>query len=251
MLLIIVQYCGKYNEHCSIKEDKMPLTCHPITLGYPNFKKSLRTAFLLSALFAGEIACSETTGAGPEASFETRAEAKAALERGSLAFQSGDVSEARRIWRAQAERGDPNAQYLLGGSYECSCASSVDYVEAARWYRRAADQGLPAAQTSLGEMYRVGKGVRQDNSVAARWYRLAAKNGYARAQYVLAYMYANGLGLTRDTQQELMWLHVASINKFQDATVQLEQRKRDTPSEFFTDGREQAQNCIRSGYGDC
>ncbi|MEO9576345.1 MAG: tetratricopeptide repeat protein [Tateyamaria sp.] len=232
-------------------ESSMTFTRRHLTFVRKNFKRSVRPLFLLPVLFVGVMACTEAVGAGRGNGIEPKAGAEAAIQRGSLAFQAGDVSEARRIWREEAERGNPTAQYFLGGSYECSCSSSVDYAEAARWYRRAADQGLPVAQTSLGEMYRDGKGVRQDHSAAVQWYRLAATQGYPRAQYSMAYMYYNGFGLEHDTLQELMWLHIASINDFRDATAQLKHRKRDTPAEVFTHSRERAQICIASGYKEC
>ncbi len=46
--------------------------------------------------------------------------------------------------RRDAERGDPDAQYLLGNLYATGRGVSKDYSQTVRWYRKAADQGHKA-----------------------------------------------------------------------------------------------------------
>jgi uncharacterized protein len=131
--------------------------------------------------------------------------------------------------RADAERGDPMAQWLIGGLYE----RGEDYAEAIRWYRKAADQGFADAECSLGSMYSKGRGVRQDYAEAARWFRKAADQRYELAQYELGVYYANGLGVPQNFVQAHMWLNLAAsraTGKFQKKSAE----SRDKVASFMT-----------------
>lgn len=94
-----------------------------------------------------------------------------------------------------AEAGDPNAQYLLGYSYDTGLGTAVDKKIAAEWYAKAADQGDTRAQFRLAVMLHLGEGVSEDLSRAALLYRQAAKAGVLEAQYNLGQMMELGLGM--------------------------------------------------------
>ena len=96
------------------------------------------------------------------------------------ALPAGDELDRAKSWlekeREQGERGDVDAQWLLGFLYQEGAADVPrDYVEAVRWYRLAADQGYPAAMHELGLMYFNGTGVPQDYLTAYMWLNLAAE----------------------------------------------------------------------------
>jgi hypothetical protein len=81
------------------------------------------------------------------------------------AYAKGDYVTLLRIYQAQANRGNANAQYMLGLMYEEGRRGVPrDYGEAAKWYRKAADQGHSEAQRNLAVMYREGRGVPQDSA---------------------------------------------------------------------------------------
>lgn len=61
--------------------------------------------------------------------------------------------------RLSAERGNPEAQYTLGGKYASGQGMAQDDREAANWYQRAAQQNHPGAQFELGNFYASGRGV--------------------------------------------------------------------------------------------
>jgi TPR repeat protein len=84
--------------------------------------------------------------------------------------------------REKGERGDMDAQFVLGFMYQEGKPQGVpqDYAEAARWYRLAADQGYYAAMHELGLMYFEGKGVPEDYAMAYMWLNLAAARSPAR-----------------------------------------------------------------------
>ena len=64
--------------------------------------------------------------------------------------------------KKDAESGDAEAQFRLGGLYDTGRGVPQDDAEAMKWYRLAADQGHAMAQHNLGGMYHLGQGVPQD-----------------------------------------------------------------------------------------
>jgi TPR repeat protein len=91
---------------------------------------------------------------------------------------TGGIAELRK----GAERGDPNAQYLLGLVYDVGDGAPQNQSEAATWYRKAADEGHAAAQFNLGLLYANGRGVDQDLVQAHMWLNLAAAGSEPAAQ---------------------------------------------------------------------
>ncbi len=69
----------------------------------------------------------------------------------------GSPVNAAALWRALAERGDPEACFVLGERYDQGRGVIQNVVEAADWFRKAADQGLARAQSKLGEIYFHGR----------------------------------------------------------------------------------------------
>jgi TPR repeat protein len=79
-----------------------------------------------------------------------------------------------RDLRANAELGDPRAQYVVGLLYKNGQGVKADDIEAAAWFRKAAEQGHARAQFQLGAMYEQGIGVPRDDVQAYAWYMLSA-----------------------------------------------------------------------------
>jgi hypothetical protein len=78
------------------------------------------------------------------------------------AFNRGDYATAARLTRADALKGDANAQKNLGYLYSEGFGVPRDPAQALAWYQKAADQGNAGAYNDLGTMYADGVGVRQD-----------------------------------------------------------------------------------------
>ena len=94
--------------------------------------------------------------------------------------------------RADAEKGNADAQHNLGSAYANGQGLVKDEAEAVQWYRKAADQGKVRSQFNLGWMYAKGQGVAKDEAEAVKWYRKAAEQGDPPAQVNLGSAYANG-----------------------------------------------------------
>ena len=123
-----------------------------------------------------------------------------------------DYAAASSWYRKAADQGNPDAQFILGGTYYAGRGVPKDYAAAAEWFRKAADQGNVKAQFLLGQMYDRGEGVPQDYAAAVSWYRKAADQGLAQAQFLLGSRYLQGQGVPQDYTQAHMWLNIAAAN---------------------------------------
>ena len=72
-----------------------------------------------------------------------------------------------------AERGDAEAQFMLGAYYHKGMSGTMDEAAAIRWYRKAAEQDYSEAQFALGVCYDNGHGVVGDAVEAYKWFLLA------------------------------------------------------------------------------
>ena len=93
--------------------------------------------------------------------------------------------------KALAEKGDAEAQFILGDMYYKAEGVEKDLKEAAKWYRKSAEQGNAKAQWSLGRMYRFGLRVEKDLKEAEKWWRKAAEQGFGLTIIITDY----GLGI--------------------------------------------------------
>lgn len=119
---------------------------------------------------------------------------------------SNEVQALIREIHIKAEKGDANAQVILGNSYDVT----QNYQEAFQWYLKAAQQGNAIAQNNLGFMYANGHGVTQNYQEAFKWYLKSAQQGLAVAQINLGELYENGYGTRRDLQQAIEWYNKAA-----------------------------------------
>lgn len=104
--------------------------------------------------------------------------AHAGVDEGMSAYSSGDYDKAAREFKAMAERGDREAQYMLGLLHEEGQGVERDDLLAAYWYARSADQGFADAYYALGQLFLHRKGDRQDRMAAHHWFCLAKEHGH-------------------------------------------------------------------------
>ncbi len=118
------------------------------------------------------------------------AAARADMTQAWDAYDRGDYDKAATLFRAEAERGDSEAQYMLGVLYGNSLLGPRDPADAARWYQKAADQGHPDAEDALGYLYDFGLGVPRDDAKAEALYRQAAQGGSLNGKNNIAFQWA-------------------------------------------------------------
>lgn len=107
--------------------------------------------------------------------------------------------------KAKAEKGDAEAQCVVGVLYSTGYGVKENQAEATKWFRKAAEQGNPDAQSSLGNCYSKGKGVKQNYVEAVKWNRKAAEQGDVAGRAMLGSMYVNGDGVKRNCVEAYAW----------------------------------------------
>ena len=84
-----------------------------------------------------------------------------------------------------AEQGNSESQYIIGGNHSFGVGVLKDHKKAAMWYKKAAKQGHSNAQYALGDAYARGIGVLKDMKQAVEWYIKSAEQGNTNAQQKL------------------------------------------------------------------
>ena len=92
----------------------------------------------------------------------------------------------------EAESGDKDAQYVVGGAYLNGNGVKRDPFRGERWLLAAAEQGQAAAQCDLGALYTDGRILKQSYSNALKWLSKAAEQGDALAMANLGSLYGKG-----------------------------------------------------------
>ena len=93
------------------------------------------------------------------------------LEEANSAIGRRDFATAARVVRPLAERGDSNAQYMLGMFYGNGVGVPQDRVKAYMWLSLAASQGRENAATirDLTARLMTAKQIEEGRQLAAQW----------------------------------------------------------------------------------
>ena len=143
-------------------------------------------------------------------------------------------ADAIKWLRLAAEKSYPKAEGLLG-LVLVTAAEVRNEEEARRWVRKAAADGDPLGQTLLGEFLVFGRaGVAKNESEGVAWIRKASEQGDARAQYMLAGLLANGIGAEKDSIQSRFWLELSAAQGNADARKTLDQARRSSKTKPAT-----------------
>lgn len=112
-------------------------------------------------------------------------------------------------YRKAAERGDPQAQYVMG-IQKLNDRAHADPAGAAEWYRKSAEQGYAPGEYSFALCLLNGWGVEKNQAEALNWLRKAAEKNLVIAQFYLGNCYLFGLGTGKNQQEALVWLRKAA-----------------------------------------
>jgi TPR repeat protein len=126
---------------------------------------------------------------------------------GKRAYEQGNYAAALKELKPLAERGNPEAEALLGMMYNLGRGVPLDLAQAEKWYKAAADQGNAQAECQLGSMY-----LKKDTAQGIKLLKLSAEQGFGDAYLILglAYLNMNTKDLPRDPVQADMWFRLAS-----------------------------------------
>ncbi len=128
-----------------------------------------------------------------------------------LAGMTAEEVKSFEEYKVKAERGDAEAQGIIGSNYNFGIGVTKDLVEAAKWYRKAADQGNVYAQNNLGMAYKSGEGVAKDFEQAILWLRKAAEQGLVYSQLSMGRAYSLGEGVEKDQAESVKWYRKAAM----------------------------------------
>ncbi|MEM9987880.1 MAG: tetratricopeptide repeat protein [Pseudomonadota bacterium] len=142
-------------------------------------------------------------GLAPVAKARDIADAMAALN-------AGQHDTAKAMALPLAEKGNPDAHFILGHLAANGLAGPTDMPLAVNHYSEAALAGQPHAQFALGELAYQGEGAVQDLARAAGWYNLAAAQGHNLAKVRLGYMYAEGQSVPKDPSRAALLFEEAA-----------------------------------------
>jgi uncharacterized protein len=132
---------------------------------------------------------------------------------GKDAYEMEDYISAMGHLLPLAEKGDTEAQILVGRMYNNGNGVTADLARGAGYYQRAASNGNARAQALLAFLYTAGRGVKRDHTLALHWYLQAANNGDPYAQLDVARIYRQGSHVEKDYVQAYKWYAIASNNE--------------------------------------
>ncbi len=134
--------------------------------------------------------------------------AGADLASAKRAYEQKDYATALKELTPLAEKGDADAQFILGKMYWDGKGVLKDLDQAAKWFRLSAAQGNADAQFFLGSFYLL---PHKDIGEGVKWLRLSAEQGNKDAQWLLGKAYLQGdKEFPRDPVQAEMWLRLAA-----------------------------------------
>ena len=117
-----------------------------------------------------------------------------------------NTDEAERLLKNIAEKGNVDAQYLLGSMYVQGPQQKRNYEAGVKWLSKAAEKGFAKAQCDLGALYLFGRGVPADAGKAFSLYKKAAEQDNEIAMVTLGMMYYRGMGTSQNTEEAVkLW----------------------------------------------
>ena len=130
------------------------------------------------------------------------------LASGERAYQQKDYVTAFKELTPLAEKGNADAQLILGKMYWMGQGVLKDPEQAMKLFKASALQGNADAQFFLGSIYLL---PHTDIAEGIKWLRLSAEQGNQDAQWMLGKAYLQGdKALPRDPVQAEMWLWLAA-----------------------------------------
>ncbi len=128
-------------------------------------------------------------------------------------------------YKAAAENGNSEAQFILGCMYDKGDGVKQDDAEAIKWLHKSAEQGYASAQFVLGLKYGNGdNGLKESSSEAFKWFYKAAEQGDDEAQYCVGLSYSAGLGVKANPSEAVNWLRKAARQNHSGAQKALRER---------------------------
>ncbi len=117
-------------------------------------------------------------------------------------YQKESYTLASKTCLPLAEKGDKDAQMVMGVMYGNGQGVEQNSRQMLEWLTKSANQGQFDAAYNLGNVYFSGIGIDVNYTMALKWYKLSlpgSKLGYAENRIGASYL--NGLGVAQDYEQ--------------------------------------------------
>jgi TPR repeat protein len=163
--------------------------------------------------------------------FASSSNAAGALEDAAKAYEAKNYTQAIKLYKPLALKGNENAQFSLGIMYNEGKGVPQDYAEAVKWFKLAAEQN----------------GVR----VESRFDKLAMKFGALSPQYYLGIMYREGHGVTQDYAIAHMWFNLAAALGYKDAGEMRDKISKKMTEHQIAEAQKLARECLARNYKGC
>jgi TPR repeat protein len=151
------------------------------------------------------------------------------------AYEEKDYTTALKELTPLAERGDPDAQFLLGKMYWTGQGVLKDNDQALKWLTVSATKGNADAQFFVGSYYLL---PHRNTGEGLKWLRLSAEQGNQDAQLILGKTCMEGnRELPRDPIQADMWLRLAAKNNLPFYAAELAAVERNLSPEQIEQGK--------------
>lgn len=161
--------------------------------------------------------------------------AAADLASAKQAYEQKDYATAFKELVPLAQRGNAEAEFLLGKMYWAGQGVLRDNSEAVKWLKASATGGNADAQFFMGSYYLL---PHTDIAEGVRWLRLSAEQGNQDAQLLLGKTYMDGAPtLPRDPVQGEMWLRLAAKNNLPFYGAQLAAAERGMSPDQIAKGK--------------
>lgn len=112
-----------------------------------------------------------------------------------------DENKGATLIKEAAEKGDAEAQDILGQLFESGIGVIADPTSAFYWHKRAALQGLSPAYCGLATCYLKGIGVIKNERIALALLQTAVKYGVAEAKFMLVGWYLEGIVVEKNEKR--------------------------------------------------
>jgi TPR repeat protein len=161
------------------------------------------------------------------------------LDSARRAYQQKDYATALKELAPLAEKGNADAQLILGKMYWMGQGVLKDPDQAMKWFKASALQGNADAQFYLGSIYLL---PHTDIAEGVKWLRLSAEQGNQDAQWMLGKTYLQGAKeLPRDPVQAEMWLWLAAKDNLEFYQKGLLAAERELTPEQISSGKARAE----------
>jgi TPR repeat protein len=168
----------------------------------------MRAGLVVAAMLVAGAVQAQTPGPLPERVPPPPPPARAAADfvQGKAEFQKGNLGPAYLLLLPHAQRGNAEAQFLVGSISDTGGGNiDLDPREAARWYRMAAQRDWAPAHWRLAKAYATARGVELSADRALDHLTRAAELDFTPAIIDLAGLLDDGRGVVRDREKAFVW----------------------------------------------